>query len=79
MSSAASTPRTAGPGFCTSPRRRTRALSLLRVIGETTREETLSGFSGADQEHLTKSLMLMKANLVEACSLPVGDKEASHG
>jgi MarR family transcriptional regulator for hemolysin len=55
------------------------SISLLRVIGETTRGEALVGLSEADQEHLARTLTLMKSNLIEACSLPVLDKEASHG
>ena len=55
------------------------SLSLLRAIGDATRSETLSGLSDTDTQRLVEALTLMKSNLVEACSLPVGDKEASNG
>jgi MarR family transcriptional regulator for hemolysin len=55
------------------------SLSLLRVIGEATRSEALDGLSEADQEQLVQTLTRMKANLIDACNLPITDKEASHG
>ncbi len=55
------------------------SLSLLRVIGDTTRKEALAGLSEADHDRLMQNLALMKANLIEACSLPVVDEEANHG
>jgi MarR family transcriptional regulator for hemolysin len=55
------------------------SLSLLRVIGETTRREALAGLSVTDQDRLVQGLTTMKANLIEACSLPVADEEAIHG
>lgn len=55
------------------------SLSVLRSLGDATRGEALNGLSEAERERLLEILTLMKANLVEACSLPIGDDEASHG
>jgi MarR family transcriptional regulator, transcriptional regulator for hemolysin len=55
------------------------SLSLLRDIGELTRSEALDGLSGAEQEQLVQTLTRMKANLIDACTLPVIDREATHG
>ena len=54
-------------------------LAILRGLGERTRVEVLAGFSEADQEHLIRSLEIVKTNLVAACNAPVLDEEASHG
>ncbi|HEX4767331.1 MAG TPA: MarR family transcriptional regulator [Lichenihabitans sp.] len=55
------------------------SLSLLRVIGDTTRAEALSGLTEDQQACLMQALTTMKANLIEACMLPVVEAEASHG
>ena len=55
------------------------SLKLLRVVGETTRREALAGLPEPYQDQLVHALTTMKANLLESCSLPVLDNEASHG
>ena len=55
------------------------SLALLRRIGDVTRSEALSGLADADRDKLIDMLTAMKGNLLEACSLPVSDQEASHG
>ena len=55
------------------------SLALLRVIGEATRAEALAHLSEPERDGLVQNLTAMKANLIEACSLPVVDEEASHG
>lgn len=55
------------------------SLALLRVIGETTRAEALAGLDAAAQDRLVEALTLMKANLNDACAMPVVEDEAIHG
>ena len=55
------------------------SLAPLRRIGDVTRSEALDGISEADREQLVRILSSMKANLAEACSLPVAGKEAGRG
>ncbi len=55
------------------------SLSLLGAIGDVTRSEALDGLSEAEQEQLVQMLTRMKANLIDACDLPVNAREATHG
>jgi len=52
-------------------------------IGDATRAEALADVSEADREALTRILTTMKANLAEACSMPVEGaapaRRATHG
>ncbi|MBZ9656213.1 MarR family winged helix-turn-helix transcriptional regulator [Phyllobacterium lublinensis] len=54
-------------------------LASMRVIGEATRGEALAGISAEDREFLTRTLTLMKTNLIDACQAPVEDKEKNNG
>ena len=60
-------------------------LVQLRKLGEITRTEALAGVSEADVERLLKTLQQLKANLADACVLPVAgekiarEKRASNG
>ena len=54
-------------------------LTEIRGIGEVTRGEALTGISDQERAQLLNTLLIMKANLLEACRLPVDGKEASHG
>lgn len=55
-------------------------LGTIRALGETTRSEALAGLSAGEREALTRALSTMKANLLEACSLPAGSsRDSSHG
>jgi MarR family transcriptional regulator for hemolysin len=54
-------------------------IAAMQEIGAATRAEALSGLSKAQRDLLLEALTLMKANLVEACTQPVDDKEANHG
>ena len=53
------------------------------AIGDATREEALSGVSEADRQALTRILIAVKSNLVDACDRPVEDaapaRRSSHG
>ena len=57
-------------------------LTLLRELGDRTRQEALAGVSEADREHLMKTLKTLKTNLTEAFDAPAtvpGVKRVSHG
>jgi MarR family transcriptional regulator for hemolysin len=55
-------------------------VSQLRKLGDVTRGEALAGLSEADREHLSNTLQILKANLTDACELPVAEqKRASNG
>jgi MarR family transcriptional regulator for hemolysin len=53
-------------------------LDLMRSTGQTTRDEAFVGISARDQQHLLKTLCLIKSNLLAACALPVEDPEKTH-
>ena len=55
------------------------SLALLRAIGDRTRSEALSGLAEPDRDKMIEMLTIMKANLIDVCSLPVTDQETSHG
>ena len=55
------------------------SISLLRKMGEATRNEALVCVGEDDRKRLLEILTLMKSNLTEACRLPVLDEEANHG
>lgn len=54
-------------------------LTLMRGMGEATRNEALAGFSEQEREQLLHLLARMRGNLIEACNLPVDDQEVCHG
>jgi MarR family transcriptional regulator, transcriptional regulator for hemolysin len=54
-------------------------IETMRAIGDATRQEALAGLPDAERARLVEALSMMKTNLVEACTRPVADKEASHG
>jgi DNA-binding MarR family transcriptional regulator len=55
-------------------------LSLLRELGDRTRQEALAGLSESEREQLTTVLKVLKLNLTEALDASVADtKRASHG
>jgi hypothetical protein len=51
----------------------------MRDMGQKTREEALSGLSEAERQRLLETLSRMKSNLLEACALPVAERELKHG
>jgi MarR family transcriptional regulator, transcriptional regulator for hemolysin len=55
-------------------------LERVRELGDVTRGEALAGVSYADRQRLLKTLQALKANLTEACDVPLtAQKRASHG
>jgi DNA-binding MarR family transcriptional regulator len=54
-------------------------LEIMRSTSHKTREEALAGLSESEQQHLLKTLCLIKSNLLAACTLPVGDQEFVNG
>ena len=54
-------------------------IAQMKEIGDATRGEALDGFRSGARPRSCRSLRMMKTNLVEACTQPVDDKEASHG
>jgi DNA-binding MarR family transcriptional regulator len=54
-------------------------LEIMRDMGQKTREEALSGLSEAERQRLLETLSRMKSNLLEACALPVAERELKHG
>lgn len=54
-------------------------LDVLRDYGSLTRGEALDQVDDEDQARLFEMLATMKNNLVRACTLPVGEKEANVG
>jgi DNA-binding MarR family transcriptional regulator len=54
-------------------------LDVMRAIGEETRGEALQTVSLEEREQLFKTLSVMKTNLVQACRIPVAEKETEHG
>ena len=52
-------------------------LTLLRELGDRTRQEALAGVSEADREHLMMTLKTLKSNLTEAFDAPATKSKAS--
>ena len=55
------------------------SLTLMRGMGEQTRNEAMKDFSQQEREQLLQLLEKMKGNLIEACRLPVDDEDLRHG
>jgi DNA-binding MarR family transcriptional regulator len=53
-------------------------LQLMRSMGKTTREEATAGFSAEEEQLLLGLIQRMRANLVDACGLPIDDGETCH-
>ncbi|MDQ8731742.1 MarR family transcriptional regulator [Bradyrhizobium sp. LHD-71] len=54
-------------------------LAELKVLGDRTRSEALSGIAEADRERLLKLLTTLKSNLASACATPPVQERASNG
>ncbi|KAB0494304.1 MarR family winged helix-turn-helix transcriptional regulator [Pseudomonas vancouverensis] len=54
-------------------------LQLMREMGKATREEATLGFTEEEQQLLLQMMKRMRANLIDACSLPIDDEVRSHG
>ena len=54
-------------------------LVLLRDFGATTRGEALATVADEDQQRLFDMLLIVKANLIKACSMPIVAREAEVG
>ena len=54
-------------------------LEVLRDYGSLTRGEALEHIDADDQQRLFAMLATVKSNLVQACTLPVGEEEANVG
>ena len=50
-----------------------------RSNGQRTRDEAFAGLSPETQQHLLKTLSLIKSNLLAACTQPAVDREKVHG
>ncbi|WP_421141021.1 MarR family winged helix-turn-helix transcriptional regulator [Pseudomonas sp. NFX15] len=54
-------------------------LELMREMGRATRQEATRGFSEEEERLLTQMMERMRANLIDACSLPINKEERQHG
>jgi MarR family transcriptional regulator for hemolysin len=54
-------------------------LELMRGMGQTTRQEATAGFSEEESQLLLQMMARVRANLIEACSLPIDEETLRHG
>jgi len=54
-------------------------LELMRGMGQATRQEATAGFSEEETQLLLQMMTRVRANLIEACSLPIDEETLRHG